>query len=38
MSPIEEKLCQERKRLGQDLINPDLSVVMKKCYEKQLKN
>jgi hypothetical protein len=33
LSPVEEKLCQEQKRLEQDLINPDLSVVMKKLFK-----
>ncbi|MEH7163488.1 BREX-1 system adenine-specific DNA-methyltransferase PglX [Priestia megaterium] len=33
---LQEKLCQEQKRLEQDLINPDLTVAMKKRYEKQL--
>ncbi|PFA22241.1 SAM-dependent methyltransferase [Bacillus cereus] len=34
---LQEKLSQEQKRLEQDLVNPDLTTVMKKRYNKQLK-
>ncbi|PEF36555.1 BREX-1 system adenine-specific DNA-methyltransferase PglX [Bacillus wiedmannii] len=33
---LQEKLSQERKRLEQDLVNPDLTAAMKKRYNKQL--
>ncbi|MBJ8084627.1 MULTISPECIES: BREX-1 system adenine-specific DNA-methyltransferase PglX [Bacillus cereus group] len=33
---LQEKLGQEQKRLDQDLVNPDLTAVMKKRYNKQL--
>ncbi|MDQ6598101.1 BREX-1 system adenine-specific DNA-methyltransferase PglX [Bacillus salipaludis] len=33
---LQEKLRQEQKRLEQDLLNPELSVAMKKRYDKQL--
>lgn len=33
---LQEKLSQEQKRLEQDLVNPDLTVAMKKRYNKQL--
>ncbi|MGR5988711.1 hypothetical protein ACT7CT_24925 [Bacillus sanguinis] len=33
---LQEKLNQEQKRLEQDLVNPDLTAVMKKRYNKQL--
>lgn len=33
---LQEKLSQEQKRLDQDLVNPDLTAVMKKRYNKQL--
>ncbi|GAB6568494.1 MULTISPECIES: BREX-1 system adenine-specific DNA-methyltransferase PglX [Bacillus cereus group] len=33
---LQEKLCQEQKRLEQDLVNPDLTAAMKKRFNKQL--
>ncbi|GGE54790.1 BREX-1 system adenine-specific DNA-methyltransferase PglX [Priestia taiwanensis] len=33
---LQEKLSQEKKRLEQDLTNPELTTTMKKRYEKQL--